>query len=116
MRSARETIMITSHRGRVVRATLLLALLAFGAVAVTPAAPAAHGCSASTSTATLMIGPGQAYSTTFYVAVDVPSAGDLFVPLPWIYQETNAMSGLQRHDDWRDDTCRGEVLGDLLIF
>lgn len=93
-----------------------IALAALALAFVVPAAPAAHGCLPSASQALLSVGPGARDTTTFYVVIDSPTPSDLFIPLPWIYEETNGRDALQRHDDWRDDTCGGEYAGDMLIF
>lgn len=34
----------------------------------------------------------------------------------WVYQETNRIPGLQRDDHFVDDTCKGWVLPDAVIF
>lgn len=36
--------------------------------------------------------------------------------IPWLYQESNGIDGLQRADDIRDDTCGGQIAGDTLRF
>lgn len=108
--------MTTFHRGRPVRAALVLAALLLVVPALVPTAPAAHGCRLSTSSAVVVIGPGVRYSLTLYVVLDVPTTGGLFIPLPWIYEESNAFDGLQRADEWKDDTCGGEYAPDMLIF
>lgn len=93
---------------------IALVALAVLLVAAAPIAPALHtGCVPSTSAATLMLGSGARNSDTVYIAMD---PGEATVPLPWIYMETNGRDGLQRHDDWRDDTCGGEYSGDMLVF
>lgn len=98
------------------RVALVLAVLLFGMLAAAPAAPALHGCRPGASPAIVVVGPGVRYSLTFYVVVDVPSTSSFFVPLPWVYEESNAFDKLQRRDDWKDDTCRGEYAPDLLLF
>lgn len=97
------------------RGSILLGLAATGLVLV-PTVPAAHGCHPTTSAAVLTLGSADRYSATVYVAIDAPAPDDLFIPLPWIYAESNGISGLQRDDDWRDDTCGGAVRGDALVF
>ena len=85
--------------------------------ALTPVAPALHtSCVPGTSIPTLTLGSGSRYSFTIYVAVDDPMGQEVFVPLPWIYAESNGRDGLQRQDDWRDDSCSGEYAPDMLIF
>lgn len=34
----------------------------------------------------------------------------------WIYEESNGISGLQRQDELRDDTCGGMIAGDAIVF
>lgn len=34
----------------------------------------------------------------------------------WVYEESNGIAGLQRYDEMRDDTCRGQVPGDTIVF
>lgn len=34
----------------------------------------------------------------------------------WIYEESNGIDGLQRGDEWQDDTCHGLIAPDKLIF
>ena len=34
----------------------------------------------------------------------------------WVYEESNGIAGLQRDDEIRDDTCRGLIPGDTVIF
>lgn len=34
----------------------------------------------------------------------------------WVYQESNAIDGLQRNDDVKDDTCRGQIESDTIIY
>lgn len=112
----RATLKTTSRQGRSMRA-VALAALALLLVALAPAAPALHtGCAPGTSPATLTLGSGARWSTTAYVVVDVPTTQGLFVPLPWIYMEANGRDGLQRQDEWRDDSCRGEYAPDQLVF
>lgn len=112
----KRTLKSTLRQGKGMRVAALAAL-AFLLVALAPAAPALHtGCAPSTSPATLTLGSGTRWSTTAYVVVDAPTSQAFFVPLPWIYMESNGRDGLQRQDEWRDDSCRGEYAADLLIF
>lgn len=112
----RATLKTTSRQGRGMRVAALAAL-ALLLVALAPAGPALHtGCAPSTSPATLALGSATRWSTTVYVVVDVPTTQALFVPLPWIYMEANGRDGLQRQDEWHDDSCRGEYAPDQLIF
>lgn len=34
----------------------------------------------------------------------------------WVYQESNGIPGLQRHDDMWDDTCGGLIPGDTVVY
>lgn len=96
------------------RVVALLGLALVLLVAAAPVAPAVHtGCVPGSSVATLTLGSGSRYSSTVYVAID---ADEATVPLPWIYMESNGRDGLQRQDDWRDDSCGGEYAPDHLVF
>lgn len=33
----------------------------------------------------------------------------------WVYEETNNIPGLQRADEFHDDTCHGQIEGDTII-
>ncbi len=59
----------------------------------------------------------------YYAINDCPRSGanpphDYCVSYPvngwWIYEESNGIDGLQRHDDNVDDTCGGTVAPDTL--
>ena len=101
-----------------VLAVALVAILALqSAVATTT-------CTVPTSTPTLQVdrltesgvtlGSGVSRSATYYLFMD-DCDGDC-LPLPFIYQETNGVKGLQRQDYARDDTCGGFVPADWNIF
>lgn len=49
----------------------------------------------------------------FYVDNDMcqPCHGTI-----WIYQESNGIDGLQRNDEFHDDTCGGAIQSDTIIF
>lgn len=34
----------------------------------------------------------------------------------WIYEESNMIDGLQRGDEFQDDTCHGMIAPDTLVF
>ena len=34
----------------------------------------------------------------------------------WIYEESNGLPGLQRGDEWWDDTCHGLIRADTIIL
>lgn len=34
----------------------------------------------------------------------------------WVYVESNGIAGLQRADEFRDDTCGGQIPADTLVF
>ena len=34
----------------------------------------------------------------------------------WVYFESNDMAGLQRVDEVKDDTCHGQIEGDVIVF
>ncbi len=34
----------------------------------------------------------------------------------WIYQESNGIPGLQRNDDFHDDTCGGQITADTILY
>lgn len=81
-------------------------------------------CTLTTSSASLTfealgsqgvtVGSGQAFSTTAYVVNDLCQPSCVFST--WIYLERNGVDGLQRHDGYRDDTCRGLFMADLLVW
>lgn len=51
---------------------------------------------------------------TFYV--DNDECGNQCLFSIWIYEEDNGIKGLQRNDSFKDDTCKGQIPSDLIIF
>lgn len=50
------------------------------------------------------------------VVLDVDGAyvvGDRTIARAFVYEESNGIPGLQRADAGRDDTCHGQIAGDL---
>lgn len=91
------------------RTVLLLALLAMLAIPVD-----ASNCVPSRSDPEVDTDPlGTGAGPRYYVDND-PSICCL-VTL-WVYEESNDIDGLQRDDDVRDDTCRGTIAPDTLVY
>lgn len=92
------------------RAVLVIALLALAAVPAQAAdcIPGRTEADVDTDPANTGIVP------RYYVVNDGPNWCCL-VSI-WIYQEANGIDGLQRDDEVVDDTCRGQIPGDLLVF
>lgn len=59
-------------------------------------------------------GDGEGGDGTYYVDNDICNIGCTFSV--WIYEETNAIAGLQRGDEFVDDTCHGSIESDSIIF
>jgi hypothetical protein len=36
--------------------------------------------------------------------------------VPYVYEESNGIGGLQREDEYVDDTCGGIIRGDTIVF
>jgi hypothetical protein len=34
----------------------------------------------------------------------------------WVYEESNGIPGLQRGDEWYDNTCHGMIPSDTIVF
>jgi hypothetical protein len=77
----------------------------------------ASGCEMTTSRPELDTGPALSPGVP-RIYVDIPFCQPgCDIPAPWIYEESNSVEGLQRHDEQHDDTCGGAAgAGDTLIF
>jgi hypothetical protein len=77
----------------------------------------ASGCEMTTSEATLDTGPASAELgiDRFYEDND-PCWWCVLPYTVWIYQESNGVDGLQRGDEWVDDTCGGTYTPDTIIY
>lgn len=67
----------------------------------------AGGCTPGKSEPTLAVG-------AYYVVNDVCQPSCAFAV--WIYEETNGIQGLQRHDAGKDDTCGGFIEPDSMVI
>jgi len=84
-------------------------LLTLAALAVAlPAGLADHCSSYNTSTAEFDAIP------PYYVDNDLCQPGCIYSI--WVYEETNGIEGLQRGDEFVDDTCHGLIEADTIIF
>jgi hypothetical protein len=89
------------------RTLLLTAALSFLLLLADPGVAATCPRSSSEPTA-----QQEAGTITLYVIVD-PCDESCNA---WVYRETNGIAGLQRHDEFKDDTCGGVIPGDALVL
>lgn len=50
---------------------------------------------------------------TFYIILWSSNPGYIQTTDIWLYQESTARTGLQRHDYWRDDSCGDSGIADF---
>ena len=89
---------------------LLLGLAALSLVAIATPATALTRCMPTSSTSTTTV---TAEGQTLY-AVNDDCAGECLFSA-YLYRESNGISGLQRMDAMRDDTCGGAFPADQMI-
>ena len=89
--------------------TLVMAGVAIALLTIPQSALAACTITESAPTLTFWYG-----SHEFYLVVE--GCGELNCPFSdYLYEETNNIAGLQRHDYWHDDVCDRDGYADLQI-
>ena len=92
------------------RALLLVAL-----TLAIPATIATHHAECVMTSSEHELDSGETPAGRFYVDNDPDPDWSILSTL-WIYQEANGIDGLQRRDEFVDDTCGHLELGDEIIY
>ena len=78
-------------------------------------AGADHCTTYSTASPEITLDPAPGVASRYYWDNDWCQPGCSIFSF-WIYEESNGIDGLQRGDEWVDDTCHGMIAADRLIF